>query len=528
MTGYPHADSGRKRTVPTLPILVVVGLLATLGFAYQAGFLGRTASPAAEPPTEIVVSSQRLDFGTIPPNGSATRQLVVRNEGADAVEATLVADESYNVEPDRLILHPGISSRISVAVNASREGRFNDKLRIRIDDPNRSTLLIGLAGRVAAEEPATTTPVAGPAPERLRASSVEGPTETAGRPASPRSGRAGASTRSLATTTTTTTVTPKTGARVADSRSGSAKSTQPTPPARKGGGVDATSRRRTANDAASRERERTDSEARERGSRSIGITVRPYDPETAVPFTDLTESAPPAPEQISEDEAERAGRIPSKIPGGNENELPDRLPEEEERERMFDDDIFDDSDELEANENPITSPALKISGLSSVRLLGSSATFYPQEIPIVGQNVGGPLNLIEHLEFPVVPLAFGESMLFAPTSGAVGSFDSLTGDVHLELGVQAVDSDGDAAPLLFTMTTGTTYARNEAGVVVSISGTPRAADSGMLRLVGIQKIPVGYRNGAEQHLVVVEILAALDFGTTISPQRPPRMGRLGG
>ena len=78
------------------------------------------------------------------------------------------------------------------------------------------------------------------------------------------------------------------------------------------------------------------------------------------------------------------------------------------------------------------------------------------------------------------------------------------------------------------MTTGTSFGRNQAGVVVSISGTPRAADTGIVRLVGIQKIPMGYRNGAEQHLVIVEILASLDFGSSIQPSAPSRLDRIGG
>jgi hypothetical protein len=81
--------------------------------------------------------------------------------------------------------------------------------------------------------------------------------------------------------------------------------------------------------------------------------------------------------------------------------------------------------------------------------------------------------------------------------------------------MQAVDSDGDAAPIPMRLTTGTIVARNDAGVVVSISGTPRSGD-GLVRLVGIDKIPTGFNNGAEEQLVVVEILASLRFGTSLT------------
>jgi hypothetical protein len=261
----------------------------------------------------------------------------------------------------------------------------------------------------------------------------------------------------------------------------------------------------------------------------MGVTVRPYDPATSAPYRSLAERAAAVPDTISEREAEGAGKLPSKIPGADEG-LPETLPEQPEKDDgdLFDDDVFDDDDNQD--QDPFNRPALTISGQSTVRILGSSATFYPQEIGVIGTDAGGPISLTGAMRFPQVPLAFGESMLFAQiTGGAAGGFDPFTGEVQLQLPVQAVDSDGDAAPLNLRLTTGTVMARNEAGIVVSISGTPRAQGTGIMRLVGIEKIPPGFRNGAEEHLAVFEILASLTFGnTTIGPSKPSKLGRIGG
>jgi hypothetical protein len=164
-----------------------------------------------------------------------------------------------------------------------------------------------------------------------------------------------------------------------------------------------------------------------------------------------------------------------------------------------------------------------------VRVLGGSARFYPQEITVVGTDMGGPIGLMGAIEFPVVPLAFGESMLFAQNgAGMGGGFDPLTGTVTFNFILLAVDADGDAASMDMTLTTSTVWERNESGNPVAISGTPRDPGSGLLRLVGISKIPDNAGNGGEDHLVIVEILASLTFGTSISSSNPEPISRIGG
>ena len=81
---------------------------------------------------------------------------------------------------------------------------------------------------------------------------------------------------------------------------------------------------------------------------------------------------------------------------------------------------------------------------------------------------------------------------------------------------RAVDSNGNSAPIVLALTTGTIVTRNANGVLVSLTGQPRASGSGQLRLVGIAKIPVGFRNGAEQQLVSVDVVGSLTFASPTS------------
>jgi hypothetical protein len=63
---------------------------------------------------------------------------------------------------------------------------------------------------------------------------------------------------------------------------------------------------------------------------------------------------------------------------------------------------------------------------------------------------------------------------------------------------------------------------------VSATGAARERDTGILKLVGMARVPSGFSNGGENHLLVVEVLASLEFGTSIdSPSRPSRLSGLG-
>jgi hypothetical protein len=216
------------------------------------------------------------------------------------------------------------------------------------------------------------------------------------------------------------------------------------------------------------------------------------------------ERAAPVPERISAEEAKRAQPLPSR---GGDGRAAER-----------DQDLFDRNRDRQTQETP----TLTIWSSSMIRLGGSSNTFYPQRVPLAGAASGGPFTLSTAITFPIVPSAFGESMQFRQTGLAAGSFDPATGQVMLQVPLNAVDADADAAPLPIQLTTGTSVARSESGQVVSLTGRGRGAD-GSFTLVALQKIPSGYGNGFEEHLVAFEVQGQLNFPTSLSS--PPERGR---
>jgi hypothetical protein len=64
------------------------------------------------------------------------------------------------------------------------------------------------------------------------------------------------------------------------------------------------------------------------------------------------------------------------------------------------------------------------------------------------------------------------------------------------------------------LSTGTVVTRNSSGVLISLTGQPRTPGTGQLRLVGVAKIPPGYRNQAEEQLVMVDLYGVLGFGSS--------------
>jgi len=155
--------------------------------------------------------------------------------------------------------------------------------------------------------------------------------------------------------------------------------------------------------------------------------------------------------------------------------------------------------------------ALVITSSSTVNLMGSSNIFSPQQVVVLGSASGGSFSLASPLSIPRIPLAFGQSMQFIQRGSAVGSFDPGSGQVVLNVAVDSVDSSGHSAPFVVQLTTGSVVTRNTGGILVSVNGEARATGSGLLRLVGIAKIPEGYRSGAEMELVTFDLVATLQF-----------------
>lgn len=136
------------RVIVTTAALSVMSVFAFLGVVHLldivAGRIG--GSP-------IVVSHDRLDFGKIPLNVSATQDLLIRNEGAGPLHARFTTQQGvYRVEPAELYLEPGIEWRITVEARADEPGRLVDLLRIQIVGGVGAPVLIPLDAEAEDDE----------------------------------------------------------------------------------------------------------------------------------------------------------------------------------------------------------------------------------------------------------------------------------------------------------------------------------------------------------------------------------------
>jgi hypothetical protein len=468
-------------------------------------------------PSTIVLSSARLNFGEVPVQGAAARQLILKNDSASPIEAWFeIGDLAYSVAPARLTIQPGEIQRLSVTVSPREAGELNDELWIFAGDERAEPLIVALEGQAysvaeralaasSGETGASSTIGADVSAARSGARNVQGQgvVPVGGSTVSP--GGVPAGERVLTATQ------PAGGAMVMTSLTGEAVAAGPETAGAAGEG-------QAEKSAGSSQAQRAAAgddlppEGRVPGGAYGNVVVAPYDPLTSSPVSSLAEATPLPPEQISDEEAANAREVPSKI-RDHEDDGRDGLPED-----LEEDDPFD--------QDPMSSPSMSISGLSSVTLIGSTVRFYPQEVLLLGGVQGGAFNLMQPIQFPLVPLAFGESMLFSQNGPAAGTYDPGSGQVAMEIVLQAVDSEGHAAPLSISLTTGTALARNDAGVVVSLVGSPRNPGTGLVKLVGIGKIPMGFRNGAENRTVFVEILATLDFGSNITALAAPSPDRV--
>jgi hypothetical protein len=101
----------------------------------------------------IAVSSDRLDFGKIPLNASEAREIVVRNDSPAPLHARFaVRDSAYSVDPQEVILHPGVEWSIRIVACPARLGRLDDYLTILVVGDHAAGLVIPL---MAVAEPVT-------------------------------------------------------------------------------------------------------------------------------------------------------------------------------------------------------------------------------------------------------------------------------------------------------------------------------------------------------------------------------------
>ena len=120
----------------------VLTVFAILGMVH----LVETVTPTRLP-SPIAVSERLIDFGNVPLNGVETREILVRNDSDGPIHAQfLVEGSTYEVEPEELILHPGVEWSVTVVARPERPGRIDDVLRIQVVGGHVSAVVIPLAG----------------------------------------------------------------------------------------------------------------------------------------------------------------------------------------------------------------------------------------------------------------------------------------------------------------------------------------------------------------------------------------------
>ena len=136
------------RLMTATALASVMTVFAILGMVHLVEIV--TAGLA---PSPIAVSQDRLDFGKIPLHGSATQQLIVRNDGGEPVHARfLIRGTTYSVDPDELTLEPGVEWAITVEASPEQPGQLHDVLRIQVVGDVVAAVVIPLAAEADNDE----------------------------------------------------------------------------------------------------------------------------------------------------------------------------------------------------------------------------------------------------------------------------------------------------------------------------------------------------------------------------------------
>lgn len=445
--------------------VVLVALLLASGLAIGLGFVLRRGGESiaeANGPTHPIrlaglqVSSDHLDFGEFDPGITVSRALRLRNDGASPITLRIEGSDPFVVTPPTLTVPAGEVSLVTVTASPKRPGSIREELRIFQEGASHRPLVVLLQGNArGGNGVASSAPGAAPA-EGTPGSRPEGSDVASARLASGDEGRVGGASPSGA------------GAQAPGTVSISRSTAEPT-------------------------------EGSDGAPSASGPQVTAVPPGVAVvPFG----GSGPTPRSM----AEAAPNVPGDAADG---ETPVPVPRNPRNPRTLEPKEPEDPDKP-----PPTAPALVVSPASTVSLMGTTNRFYPQQVGVFGSESGGSFSLASSLQWPKIPLAFGQSMLIMQTGASVGTYDRSSGQVSIAVSLSATDSNGNAAPIPMTLTTGTVVNRNSSGVLISVTGQPRAGNSGELRLVGIAKIPRGFKNQAEEQLVIVDLSASLGFGSS--------------
>ncbi len=440
-------------------LLVIAGLAVGGGFVFFRNrgpdvplTSGSDQSSRSVGSHGILLSSDHLDFGDVLLDREVLRQLVLRNTGLNVVRLRLEGSPTFRVEPREISLDPGKSSHVAVVASPAQPGALRDELRIYAEGRSLDPLVVVLEGRarssVAVSASASQPSGADqPGAERGVAASSAGETLPGGGPS------------------------PDDAPGSDAGRSASALapgSVQVTRTSAASGGIGGDESRAAL------------------GARMQppGAIVVPFD-FSSRPSRSMADRPEPT-----------AGGGPS---GDDEDPVPVKTSKDP-----------SDLERKKDTSRPRGASGLAVSAASTLSILGSVNQFYPQQLLVFGSPNGGTFSLGGSLQLPRIALGFGQSMTFAQSGSAVGTFDPGSGLVQLHLLIQAIDSNGRAAPLELSLTTASFPFRNNSGAYVSVSGSPRLP-SGDLRLVGAAKVPTNHGNSAEEQWVTIEIVGNLSF-----------------
>ncbi len=450
--------------------VVFIALLVIAGCALGLGIVWRrssSASGASESGTTqataiagLQISSDHLDFGEVGLDRSVSRQLRLGNSGPDPIALRIEGGDAFVVNPRRLTVQPQTAARVTVTANPTKPGAMQAQLFLFQDGAAEPSLVVSLEANASVNATGTREP-SGADPEAGSEQDAD---------AVALSGQPG-----------TAEVYPLGGVSPAANADG----TQPA------GSVQIS---RTMGEGAG-----DDSGSATASSRSGSASAAP--PTVAAPF----DATPRTPRSI----ADRPRGLPTgsaPVEGEEAVDITHKNPHDAD-ELAQDDDSGGGSDDAQPS-------AFVVASSSSLSLMGTMNRFYPQQIGVSGSESGGAFGLVTGIQFPKIPLAFGQSMTFAQNGPATGQYDHSSGQTELRMILDATDSNGRTAPVDMRLTTGSVVTRNNSGVLISVNGQPRVGSSGQLRLVGIGKIPLNFGNAAEQQLVMVDIIASLAFGSS--------------
>jgi hypothetical protein len=121
----------------------------TATISYSGGSPSATASLAGvgyQPQPNINLNPTSLDFGEVPVGSGATQTVVIANEGDAVLSGSISKTGPFNISAASFSINPGGSQTVSVTFQPTGRGSASGLLTISSNDPDASSLAVGLSG----------------------------------------------------------------------------------------------------------------------------------------------------------------------------------------------------------------------------------------------------------------------------------------------------------------------------------------------------------------------------------------------